>query len=54
MDVDVTKTPDHSECIRCGMCVDACPTKAVHFRCGFGAGKTIENKKMKIKREEAK
>ena len=54
MDVDVTKTPDHSECIRCGMCVDACPTKAVHFRCGFGAGKTIENKKMKINREEAK
>ena len=54
MDVDVTKTPDHSECIRCGMCVDACPTKAVHFRCGFGAGKTIENKKMKINREKAK
>ena len=52
MDVDVTKTPDHSECIRCGMCVDACPTGAVHFRCGLGAGKTIENKKMK--REEAK
>lgn len=54
MDVDVTKTPDHSECIRCGMCVDACPTKAVHFRCGFGAGKTIENKKIKRNREEAK
>nr|WP_308508376.1 4Fe-4S binding protein [uncultured Stomatobaculum sp.] len=54
MDVDVTKTPDHSECIRCGMCVEACPTKAVHFRCGFGAGKTIENKKIKRNREEAK
>ena len=54
MDVDVTKTPDHSECIRCGMCVDACPTKAVHFRCGFGAGKTIENKTIKHNREEAK
>ena len=36
MDVDVTKTPDHTECIRCGMCVRACPTKAVSFRYGFG------------------
>ena len=35
MDVDVTKTPDHTECIRCGMCVRACPTKAVSFRYGF-------------------
>ena len=23
MDVDVTKTPNHTECIRCGMCVRA-------------------------------
>lgn len=36
MDVDVTKTPNHSECIRCGMCVNACPTNAVSFRCCFG------------------
>ena len=36
MDVDVTKTPNHSECIRCGMCVRACPTNAVSFRCCFG------------------
>lgn len=35
MDVDVTKTPDHTECIRCGMCVSACPTDAVKFRYGF-------------------
>ena len=35
MDVDVTKTPNHTECIRCGMCVRACPTCAVHFRYGF-------------------
>ena len=21
MDVDVTKTPNHTECIRCGMCI---------------------------------
>ena len=38
MDVDVTKTPNHTECIRCGMCVRACPTGAVRFRYGFGSG----------------
>ena len=38
MDVDVTKTPDHPECIRCGMCVKACPTGAVSFRCGLSRG----------------
>ena len=36
MDVDVTKTPNHSECIRCGKCVTACPTEAVRFRYAFG------------------
>ena len=30
MDVDVTKSPDHTECTRCGMCVRACPTEAVY------------------------
>lgn len=39
MDVNVTKTPNHSECIRCGMCVRHCPTKAVRFSCGFGTGR---------------
>ena len=39
MDVDVTKTPNHTECIRCGMCIRACPTNAVRFRYGFGDGK---------------
>ena len=39
MDVDVTKTPNHTECIRCGMCIRACSTKAVCFRYGFGDGK---------------
>ena len=43
MDVDVTKTPNHSECIRCGMCIRACPTDAVRFRYGFGDGKDKEN-----------
>ena len=39
MDVDVTKTPNHTECIRCGMCIRACSTNAVCFRYGFGDGK---------------
>ena len=43
MDVDVTKTPNHTECIRCGMCIRACPTNAVCFRYGFGNGKEKEN-----------
>ena len=44
MDVDVTKTPNHTECIRCGMCVSACPTGAVGFRFGLG-GETKPTKK---------
>ena len=44
MDVDVTKTPNHTECIRCGMCVRACPTNAVSFRYGFGSGKETPKK----------
>jgi len=51
MDVDVTKTPNHTECIRCGMCIRACPTNAVCFRYGFGNGK--ENT-TKINTEESK
>ena len=50
MDVDVTKTPNHTECIRCGMCVSACPTGAVCFRYGFGDGK--QNIKIKENTEE--
>ena len=38
MDVDVTKTPNHTECIRCGMCISACPTGAISYRYGFGSG----------------
>ena len=38
MDVDITKTPNHTECIRCGVCIKACPTDAIRYRCGFGTG----------------
>ena len=37
MRVDPTKTPDDMECIRCGDCVKACPTKALSA--GFYVGK---------------
>ena len=51
MDVDVTKTPNHTECIRCGMCIRACPTNAVSFHYGFGNGKETTKK---ITMEESK
>ena len=57
MDVDVTKTPNHTECIRCGMCIRACPTDAVSFRYGFGSGKQqskTEQKTTEVKSEELK
>ena len=31
MNVDPSKTPNHTECIRCGECVHACPTKALRY-----------------------
>ena len=49
MDVDVTKTPDHTECSRCGMGIRACPTKAVSFRCGFGKEKENHRPDEKVK-----
>ena len=36
MDVDITKNPNHAECIRCGMCMKACPTDAICYRYGLG------------------
>lgn len=41
MDVDVTKTPNHTECIRCGKCITYCPTDAIKFNYGFEMPKKI-------------
>ena len=38
MQVPVTKSPNHAECIRCGDCKKACPTGAIS--CGFKRGNT--------------
>ena len=46
------ETPNHTECIRCGMCVRACPTSAVSFRYGFGNGKKEPTNELKT--EETK
>ena len=35
MDVNVRKDQNHSECIRCGMCIKACPTRAIKYDYGF-------------------
>ena len=31
-DVNVLKAPNHPECIRCGVCMKACPKDAIHYR----------------------
>ena len=42
MDVDITKSQNHTECIRCGMCMKSCPTQAISYKFGFGE-KTAAN-----------
>ena len=47
MDVDITKSPNHTECIRCGMCMKACPKDAISYKFGFGdlSNNEIKNEK---------
>lgn len=35
MDVDVVRSPNHTECIRCGKCIGACPVDAISYRYGL-------------------
>jgi polyferredoxin len=37
MQVDPSKTPNHTECIRCGKCTAACPQAALKFHFGTGS-----------------
>lgn len=39
MCVDPAQTPNHTECIRCGKCVSACPTDALHYTTAFHPAK---------------
>ena len=47
MDVDITKSPNHTECIRCGMCMKACPKDAISYQFGLGdrSNNEIKNEK---------
>ena len=47
MDVDITKSPNHTECIRCGMCMKACPKDAISYQFGLGDRSNNEIKKEK-------
>ena len=43
MDVKVTETPNHPECIRCGECMKACPVDAVCYHYGFSKKKQADD-----------
>ena len=47
MNVDPSKTPNHTECIRCGDCVHACPTKAIRYEV-FGCKRRDKNDRSEI------
>ena len=46
MDVNVLKTPNHPECIRCGACMKVCPKNAIHYQF---MGKDVSKDKNKLK-----
>lgn len=45
MDVDVFRTPNHAECIRCGDCMASCPHQAITK--SFGCKKASRKEKIK-------
>ena len=45
MDVDVFRTPNHAECIRCGDCMASCPHQAIIK--SFGCKRTSTKEKIK-------
>lgn len=45
MDVDVFRTPNHAECIRCGDCMASCPHQAITK--SFGCQKASRKEKIK-------
>ena len=47
MGVDVKKTPNNAECIRCGGCVNACPHNALHMGLDQ-SGKVIKTKESSL------
>lgn len=51
MDVDVRKNQNHTECIRCGMCITSCPTCALKYQFGLDKKKEETKNKEKIKKE---
>ena len=36
---------NHAECIRCGMCMKACPTDAIQYKFGLGDQSNTETVK---------
>ena len=43
MDVDISENAYHTECIRCGECIKACPTEAINVHWGLKTSKNKEN-----------
>jgi polyferredoxin len=45
LNIEVYKTPNNAECIRCGECIKVCPTKSIKKELYIGNDKSQENSK---------